>query len=456
MIDIYSPLSMGIHSIPSRGKESRLSDQRGSVVDRLLEEYAQSRFEETDHLRRTVLSQLFHVFHSFDPRPSMSADSRKVAFHGLSSFDFALSGEHSGMIGPSESRGILERQRFQIRRILALDRGVYSVVLEADDTLFDRLVAIKVLKMDSFEQIENFRREIRLLMRSSHPNILSCYDGGVLHIPGFDRALPFAVLELCVGDFRTISEEAGDLSEHDVLSLLEGAMVESARGLQAFHKKNPDVVFHRDVKPANILLGLDGQAKLADLGLAVTDENYTLMIERMERGISAGTLDFVAPEMLFADNILDQLPPFSKQLNGQRELFQICDWYSWAATWYTNITGESVFPDNDERILVRSVAKYAFKKDSGFNRATVNRWERNLEASLVGPGVLNCLLRLLHRYPERRLESDEDVSRTLEQVCKLDRAAFEARSRRAHSKLTKRRAGLCAEWSKERKARGFQ
>src|ERR1700737_520731 len=85
------------------------------------------------------------------------------------------------------------------RLIHEIARGGMGAVWEAEDTLLDRHVAIKLLHpqfADDPEFLERFRREARAAARLSHPNIVSIYDVG----EDAETRTPFIVMELVEGD----------------------------------------------------------------------------------------------------------------------------------------------------------------------------------------------------------------------------------------------------------------
>jgi serine/threonine protein kinase len=112
-------------------------------------------------------------------------------------------------------------------------------------------------------------------------------------------------------------EREGRLTEQEALRII----CQVAQGLQKAHKQG---LVHRDVKPDNILLAQDGQAKLADLGL-VKEIDAELNLTRTGRGL--GTPHFMAPEQFRRAKYADAR----------------CDVYSLAATLYMTVTGELPF-----------------------------------------------------------------------------------------------------------------
>ena len=149
--------------------------------------------------------------------------------------------------------------RFELRS--RLGRGSHGAVYLAEDKKLGRLVAVKVL--DTVETDSSGRsrlaREAQTLARLSHPNVLQVHDIGV------DAGNVFIAMEYVqegtLADWCAahLPESAGRFAE--LLELGIGA----ALGIAAAHTEG---IVHRDVKPANILIGDDGRPRVADFGLA--------------------------------------------------------------------------------------------------------------------------------------------------------------------------------------------
>src|SRR5262249_52884423 len=141
-----------------------------------------------------------------------------------------------------------------------LGRGGNSLVFKARHTMMpQRYVALKTLESRNLhhrdESAARFGREIEILARLEHPNVVRAYD--VLHI----RNQLFVVLEYIDGcDLSKLVRQRGPLPVPEAV----GYVVQAARGLAYAHRCD---IIHRDLKPANLLLAQDGTIKLSDLGL---------------------------------------------------------------------------------------------------------------------------------------------------------------------------------------------
>jgi eukaryotic-like serine/threonine-protein kinase len=160
--------------------------------------------------------------------------------------------------------------------------GMGSVYRAVDETL-GRRVAVKLLRRalaDDPTFLERFRREARAAATVSHPGVAGVYDYGEL------GGQPFIVMELVEGE--TLAERIaarGRLPWPEAFAVAE----QVARALAAAHAHG---LVHRDVKPANILLGADGRAKVTDFGIAKAAQAATLT----GTGMVLGSASYVAPE----------------------------------------------------------------------------------------------------------------------------------------------------------------
>jgi serine/threonine protein kinase len=176
-------------------------------------------------------------------------------------------------------------------------------------------VAIKVLQADLANnpvQIKRFELEFGVTRLIDHPHLAR-----VLQF-GRTEGKPYIVMEFIDG--RTLGERIrreGALAEAEAVRIIS----QVGAALEAAHKRK---IIHRDVKPDNVLLTADGQAKLTDLGLA-KDEEADHDLTRPLRGL--GTPNFIAPE----------------QFTDAKHADVRCDIYSLTATLYMAVTGQAPF-----------------------------------------------------------------------------------------------------------------
>jgi eukaryotic-like serine/threonine-protein kinase len=142
-----------------------------------------------------------------------------------------------------------------------LGSGAMGVVVRAYDPDLERSVAIKVVRPRNVdaEHAEAARgrllAEARALARVSHPNVLAVYEVG-LH-----GGLIFVAMELVDGVDLEHWLRARKRSWREIVDAFESA----GRGLAQVHAAG---LVHRDVKPANILVGDDGRVRVGDFGIA--------------------------------------------------------------------------------------------------------------------------------------------------------------------------------------------
>ena len=171
---------------------------------------------------------------------------------------------------------------FEIRSEIA--RGNMGVVYRAVDTRTKREVALKILVggHDNPDAVERFKREAKSLARCNHPNIVN------VHTYGVTQGLPFLTMDYVPGTTLQELLDRGALTLPRAVDLL-GRM---ARGLDHVHSRG---VLHRDVKPANVLIGADGAPRITDFGLAkLSDASISLT----QDGDIIGTPIFMSPEQI--------------------------------------------------------------------------------------------------------------------------------------------------------------
>ena len=202
----------------------------------------------------------------------------------------------------------------QYRILDVLGRGGMGQVFLAQHVMMGRTVAIKVLPREksTSEAEAAFQREIRMLSRLDHDNLLRALDAG------HDGKVYYMVTELVPGlDLRQQVLKYGKLDEIRAASVISQA----ARGLGYAHAQG---LVHRDMKPANLLVTPEGVVKVLDLGLA----GSVIEGEAMRIGRVVGTMDFMAPEQIRS---VDTVGPAA-------------DIYAIGCTLYFAITGEVPFP----------------------------------------------------------------------------------------------------------------
>jgi formylglycine-generating enzyme required for sulfatase activity/serine/threonine protein kinase len=163
--------------------------------------------------------------------------------------------------------------------------GMGDVYLGFQKTL-KRPTAIKLLRpnrTNSETAAERFKEEMRVVAMLDHPNLVKAYDGGE-----FDGRL-YLAMELLDGEtLADYVKRKGPFSPQRACQICTKA----ARGLQHAHEAG---IYHRDIKPGNIMFTREGKIKVLDLGLAFAPQDV-ISDGRNESISFAGTPDYMAPE----------------------------------------------------------------------------------------------------------------------------------------------------------------
>jgi len=170
--------------------------------------------------------------------------------------------------------------RYEILEVIG--RGGMAVVYKARCHLLNRFVAIKILRDDmaaDAEFRENFKKEAQAVAMLSHANIVSVYD--VSRTPEID----YIVMELLEGiTLKQYMKTKGALSCKESVHF----SVQIARALAHAHSKG---IIHRDIKPQNVMISMDGGVKVADFGIAYL-ENALNSTEAS----AVGSVHYISPE----------------------------------------------------------------------------------------------------------------------------------------------------------------
>jgi len=185
------------------------------------------------------------------------------------------------------SVGHLFAGRYRIESILG--RGGMGVVYKATDAQLDETVAIKTLPGDvmtrSPEDLERFKREIRLARKITHRNVLRTYDYGEA------ESVYFISMEFVRG--YTLNELMDEAPARQMPSRATiGIARQISRGLHAAHEQG---IIHRDIKPQNVLIDAKGEVKLMDFGVARMAEAPEAMTQA---GLIIGTPHYMSPEQV--------------------------------------------------------------------------------------------------------------------------------------------------------------
>ena len=285
-----------------------------------------------------------------------------------------------------------EDLRSRVQQVLgdgyALERdlgGGMARVFVAEDTTLGRRVVVKVLppELSGAVSAERFRREVQVAARLQHPHIvplLSAGEGGGL----LYYTMPYVAGET----LRTRLTRDGALSLRTAVALVRDV----ARALAHAHRYG---VVHRDIKPENVLLGEDGDALVADFGIAKAlaaatqaDAAGRLAGEPLTSvGFSLGTPAYMAPEQALGDPSADQRT----------------DLYALGVVAYEALAGSHPFAGRPVHALL---AAHATEPPEPLSRRRPS----------VPPALSALVMHLLEKHPADRPESADAVLQALDEV----------------------------------------
>ncbi len=246
--------------------------------------------------------------------------------------------------------------------------GMADVYLCEDLTL-GRRVALKVLLsrfLDDPNFVERFRREAKAAAGLNHANLVSIYDWGEVD------GTYFIVMEYVEGEtLKDLVRRRGRLGGSEAVHI-------SLQLLAALEFAHRTGIVHRDIKPQNVMLDRDGNAKVTDFGIArAADSGMT------EAGSILGTAQYLAPE----------------QARGQR-VDERSDLYSVGIVLYEMLTGT-----------------VPFKGDSAVTVALKHVNEMAAEPAQLVPGMPYALnqivLKAIAKDPDQRYQTAEQFARDL-------------------------------------------
>lgn len=262
-----------------------------------------------------------------------------------------------------------------------IGQGGMGQVFKAVHKVMGRECAVKVLPREKStkESRSAFAREIRVQAGLDCPYLVRAFDAGQ------DGNVDFLVTEYVPGaDLRRVIRSSGPLAMHHAAMIIRQASL----GLQYAHQQG---LVHRDVKPGNILVTPDGQAKVSDIGLAT----WSMGLDDDPRaGKIVGTADYLAPE----------------QIRNPRNVGPASDIYALGCTLYYCVTGKVPFPGGD--------AKSKCKR-----HCEQTPWHPRKFAPDLSEEFVDTIADMMEKDPVRRIATMGEVAERLEQWCQT---AYEA------------------------------
>jgi serine/threonine protein kinase len=276
--------------------------------------------------------------------------------------------DHSCAPGPiDELQERLSRTlagRYEITRLLG--RGGMAVVFLAQDLVLERQVAIKVLPPDVTQDtrlIPRFQQEAKTAAKLDHPNIIPIYR------VESEAGLNYFVMKYVNGSSLEQRLDQGPLP----IDLARRILREAGLALGHAHKRD---IVHRDVKPANIMLEVDGRVVLTDFGISKALDGGAALTGT---GNIIGTPHYMAPE----------------QAKGL-EVDGRADQYALAIVGHQILTGKQPFDGSSHSILY----KHVFEPPPRI-------FEVRPDAP---PDLCAALDRALSKEPDRRFPNMEDFA----------------------------------------------
>jgi serine/threonine protein kinase len=288
--------------------------------------------------------------------------------------------------------------RYEIEK--ELGAGAMAVVYKAVDPVIGRIVAIKIIKIDSNVGLEHeelrqrFYREAQNAGNLNHPNIVTIYDIGAA------GNVDYIAMEFVEG------ESLQDwISKNPIPPLQQTiAIIEQiASGLDYASTKG---VIHRDIKPANILLTMDMKAKIADFGIAkISTSKFT------QTGAVIGTPSYMSPEQAMG-----------KTLDWRTDIFSL------GVIFYEMLTGEKPFAGTNPSTIIYKI----------LHEEPVKPQQLNVT---LHPAFNEIVNRMLAKDPDKRYQSCAQLIQDLKNYPSLEIKTEEPQFPTAAIKVEAKRSG---------------
>lgn len=248
-----------------------------------------------------------------------------------------------------------------------LGKGGKGNVYLAHELTLDRDVALKVLEknfQDDLTEKESLLKEARSVASLNHPNIVHALKFGE-----FKGTLYF-VMELVEGQtLQKVIEKAGKVNEDKVIRIA----IEITNALK--HAWEKCKLIHSDIKPDNIMISVDGTAKLTDLGLS---QHYS-EIEVEQHNTISGTPQYISPEQVLGETV---------DLRS--------DFYSLGATLFHAVTGRFMYISADVIDMLMKHVKSPIPKAIDVNPA-------------VSENFSNVIYKMVSKNKENRYQSCDEL-----------------------------------------------
>ncbi|HUM01214.1 MAG TPA: WD40 repeat domain-containing serine/threonine protein kinase, partial [Thermoanaerobaculia bacterium] len=284
--------------------------------------------------------------------------------------------------------------------------GGMGEVYRAKDTRLERVIALKVLPEELFEERERrerFEREAKLLAALNHPNIAAIYSFEETPASPGSAGRHLLVMELLEGETLRHRLDEGPIPQRKAFEY--GLQI--AQGLAAAHEKG---IVHRDLKPENIFATSEGRLKILDFGLAKVASSaaggtQTPTLTATEPGTVMGTVGYMSPE----------------QVRG-KPADRRSDIFSFGSILYEMLSGERAFRGDSAAETMAAIAQ----KDPP---------ELAQPSGRFPPAVERVLRHCLEKRPEDRFDTARDLAFALETAMGGQSAPSVASTERAPRKV---------------------
>lgn len=282
-------------------------------------------------------------------------------------------------------------------RILGLlGKGGMGVVYKAQHRMMDRAVALKVIDsrfIENRQAIERFRTEVKAAARLTHANIVRAYDA--------EQAdhLHFLVMEYVDGiSLAELIRRNGPLPVHQVC----GVVRKVAQGLQHAFEQG---MVHRDIKPQNIMVTLDGRIRILDFGLARLAREREIPVPA-NGDASSDPMRRTADELTLVGSVLgtpDYIAP--EQAMDARQADIRADIYSLGCTCYFLLTGAPPYPTGS-----------AMEKLIAHTKQTprpISQLRPEVPADIIA-----IAQRMMERQPQDRYQTPREIAQAMDDYLK--------------------------------------
>lgn len=251
-------------------------------------------------------------------------------------------------------------------------QGGMGQVFKAVHKVMGRICAVKVLPVHrkTPEALTSFIREIRLQAGLDCPYLVRAFDAGQ------DGNVHYLVTEFVAGmDLRKLVRKNGALPVSQAASII----MQAALGLDYAHEQG---LIHRDVKPGNILVTPDGQAKVSDVGLAGFAQN---LLDDPRAGKIVGTADYLSPE----------------QIRSPLDVRTVSDIYSLGCTLYYTVCAKVPFPGGDTQSKLK-------------RHLEETPWHPRKFAPDLPEDFVDIIADMMDKDPQKRVPTAAEVAARLE------------------------------------------